>query len=153
MRSILMVSRNRVPYAVACVATLVLACGSEQSAEGAQTQESVPPTAVIVQPADGATLSGPDLSIEMAVQGISLARAGVDSANTGHLHLFINRDLTPEGQAIPVGDGIVHFGLAQSEHVFEGLEPGEYVVIAVLGDYMHVRIPGSRTDTVRITVQ
>ena len=153
MRSFLMVGRNRVPFAAACVATLALACGGEQSAEGAQSRESGPPTAIIVQPADGATLAGPDVSIEMAVQGISLARAGVDSANTGHLHLFINRDLTSEGELIPVGDGVVHFGLAQSEHVFEGLETGEYVVIVVLGDHMHVRIPGSQTDTVRITVQ
>ena len=153
MRSFMMVGHNHVSFAAACVATLVLACGGEQSAEGAQTEESGPPTATIVQPADGATLTGPDVGVEMAVRGISLARAGVDSANTGHLHLFINRDLTPEGEVIPVGDGIVHFGLAQSEHVFEGLEPGEYVVIVVLGDHMHVRIPGSRTDTVRITVR
>jgi len=153
MRSFLMVSRNHVTFAVACVATVVLACGGEQSAESAQTQELGQPTAIIVQPTDGATMAGPDVSVEMAVQGISLARAGVDSVNTGHLHLFINRDLTPEGEVIPVGDGVVHFGLAQSEHVFEGLEPGEYVVIVVLGDYVHVRIPGAQTDTVRITVQ
>ena len=153
MRSFRTVRRYCIPFTIACVVTLAAACRGERSAEEGQQQESGPPTAIIVQPSDGATLAGPDVKVEMAVRGISLARAGVDSANTGHLHLFINRDLTPEGEVIPVGDGVVHFGLAQSEHVFELLEPGEYVVIVVLGDYLHVRIPGSQTDTIRITVQ
>ena len=111
------------------------------------------PTVEIVRPADGASLEGPDVQIELAVQYVSLAPAGTDEPNTGHLHLFFNRDLTPEGEVIPVGEGIVHLGQAQSEYMMEGLEPGEHVVIAVLGDWAHVRIPGAATDTVRVTVQ
>jgi hypothetical protein len=130
-----------------------LACGGQDSEVQPQSEESVPPTAQIVQPTEGVTLDGPDVLVRLAVQGISLAPAGMDSANTGHLHLFVNQQLTPEGEVIPAGEGTIHLGLAQSEHLLTGLEPGEYLVIAVLGDYLHTRIPGSRTDTVRFTVR
>lgn len=135
------------------IAGLITACGGGNSNDMSQSEEEVPPTVEIVQPADQAVLDGPDVLVQLAVSGISLAPAGVDSANTGHLHLFVNRDLTPEGEAIPAGEGIIHMGSAQSEHLLTGLEPGEYTVIAVLGDYLHVRIPGSRTDTVHFTVR
>ncbi|MDH3458008.1 MAG: DUF4399 domain-containing protein [Gemmatimonadota bacterium] len=111
------------------------------------------PTAEIVQPADGTSVSGPNVTVELAVEHVNLAPAGTNEPNTGHLHLFINRDLTPEGEVIPVGEGIVHLGQAQREYLMEGLAPGEYVVIAVLGDWAHVRIPGAITDTARIVVQ
>jgi len=138
---------------VAGITALFLACSGEDSDEQPQSEESVPPTAHIVQPTEHATVDGPDVLVRLAVQGISLAPAGLDSANTGHLHIFVNHDLTPEGEVIPAGEGIIHLGLAQSEHLLAGLEPGEYLVIAVLGDYLHARIPGSRTDTVRFTVR
>ena len=111
------------------------------------------PTAEIVRPVDGTSVSGPNVPVELAVQHVTLVPAGTNQPNTGHLHLFINRDLTPEGQVIPVGDGIVHLGQAQREYLMEGRAPGEYVVIAVLGDWAHVRIPGAITDTARIVVQ
>ena len=135
------------------IAALFLACGGADTDEQSQSEEVVPPTAQILQPTEGASLEGPDVLVQLGVEGISLAPAGLDSINTGHLHLFVNHDLTPEGEVIPAGEGIIHLGLAQSEQQLTGLEAGEYTVIAVLGDYLHVRIPGSRTDTVHFTVR
>ncbi|UCC73938.1 MAG: DUF4399 domain-containing protein [Gemmatimonadota bacterium] len=111
------------------------------------------PAATIVAPADGDTLSRPEVRIEFAVEHIALRPAGTDEPDSGHLHLFVNRELTPAGEVIPAEQGIVHLGQAQTEHLLEDLEPGDYTVIAVLGDYLHVRIPGAKTDTVRFTVR
>jgi hypothetical protein len=135
------------------ISGLITACGGQDSNGMSQSEEEAPPAAEIAQPVDQAILDGPDVLVQLSVSGIALAPAGVDSANTGHLHLFVNHDLTPEGEVIPTGEGIIHMGSAQSEHMLEGLEPGEYTVIAVLGDFLHVRIPGSRTDTVHFTIR
>ena len=45
-----------------------------------------------------------------------------------------------------------HLGAAQTEYTIEDLGPGEHTVIAVLGDYQHVRIAEVAPDTVRFTV-
>jgi hypothetical protein len=137
------------PIAVLIVSSYVGCAGGERE----HRDEVAVPAVEIVQPTDGTSMPGPDVQIELAVEHVSLAPAGTDEPNTGHLHLFINRELTPEGEVIPVGAGIVHLGQAQRSHVLEALAPGDYVVIAVLGDWAHVRIPGAVTDTTRIVVQ
>ena len=129
------------------------ACSRDRAEpEGSQTPPAVP-AAVIVSPADGATVPGPNVQVDLAVENIALAAAGMNEPGTGHLHLFINHDLTPVGEVIPAGEGIVHLGRPQSGYLMEGLEPGEYTIVAVLGDWAHVRIAEARTDTVRIVVQ
>lgn len=143
-------SRNR--WGVVGLSAMIAlgACSSET--EDQQATAAVP-VAVIVSPADGATLDGPDVQIDLGVENIALAAAGMNEPGTGHLHLFINHDLTPVGEVIPAGDGIVHLGKPQSGYFLEGVEPGEYTIIAVLGDWAHVRLEEARTDTVRVVVQ
>ncbi len=126
--------------------------GAEQARQESAAEE-VLRAAVILTPTDGDTLAGPDVRVQLAAEGIELQPAGTDLPNTGHLHLYVNHDLTPEGEPIPSEDGIVHLGKAQTEYVFAGLAPGDYTVVAVIGDHLHVRIPGVATDTVRITVR
>jgi hypothetical protein len=140
---------------VLLAATLSAGCREsepESGTEMAAMAESAP-AAVIVAPQDGDEVTGPDLMVELAAEHIALRPAGVDEPNSGHLHLFIDREPTPVGEAIPNGPGIVHLGRGQTEHLLEGLEPGEHVVIAVLADYLHVRLADARTDTVRFTVR
>jgi hypothetical protein len=129
------------------------ACGSESGDQEAAATQSAVPAAVIIAPSDGATVDGPNVQIDLGVENITLAAAGLDEPGTGHLHLFINHDLTPVGEVIPAGDGIVHLGKPQSGFLMEGAEPGEYTIIAVLGDWAHVRLAEAHTDTVRIVVQ
>jgi hypothetical protein len=134
-------------------AALSAACrDAEPEGESSATVESTP-AAVIVSPRDGDELTGPNLTIELAVEHIALRPAGVDEPNSGHLHLFIDREPTPAGQVIPNEPGIVHLGQAQTEHLLENPNPGEHVVIAALADYLHVRIPNAKTDTVRFSVR
>jgi hypothetical protein len=143
------------PVALAAVLSIAFwGCGGEaEQPREEQASEQAIRAAVILSPADGDTLAGPDVLVRLAAEGIELQPAGTDLPNTGHLHLYVNRDLTPEGQAIPSEDGIVHLGRAQTEHLLEGLAPGDYTVVAVIGDHLHVRIPGVATDTARIIVR
>jgi hypothetical protein len=150
---------NRVLLRRAVLGTALLALAvtagcreSEPEGEAAAMAESGP-AAVIVAPQDGDEVTGPNLTIQLAAENIALRPAGVDELNSGHLHLFIDREPTPVGETIPTGPGIVHLGQAQTEHTIEGLEPGEHVVIAVLADYLHVSLADAKTDTVRFTVR
>ncbi len=53
---------------------------------------------------------------------------------------------------MPAGTpGIVHLGQAQTEYTFSDLPPGEYSLVAVLGDFAHHVIPHA-ADTVRFRV-
>ena len=129
------------------VAAVFAACGTGQSAE----DQPSPPTVDIAAPTDGATVGAP-VELTLTVTHLELRPAGTDEPNTGHHHMFINRDIVAEGEIIPAEEGVVHLGAAQTSHVFESLEPGTYTVIAVLGDHQHARIRGAKTDTVRFTV-
>ena len=142
--------------AAALAAAVLIGCSSEQSdQQSGQAEMTSPPVpaAIIVAPADGDTVAGPDVQVDLAVENLTLAPAGTDSAGTGHLHLFIDHDLSPVGETIPMGEGIVHLGKAQSGYLVQGLAAGEHTIIAVIGDWAHVRIPEARTDTVRIVVR
>jgi len=127
-----------------------LSCGEGQPATEGEA-ESAGPAAIIVSPTDGATVTGPSVRIELDAQGVTIVPAGTEQPNSGHHHLFVNHDLTPPGQPMPVEEGVIHLGAAQTEHVLENLEPGDYTVIAVLGNHIHVPLDAS-TDTVRFTV-
>ena len=135
------------------IAAMVGACTAEGGDQQDAGSEPGVQAAVIVSPANGATVTGPDVQVDLAVENITLAAAGTNEPGTGHLHLFINHDLTPVDEVIPAGDGIVHLGKPQSGYLLEGAEPGEHTIIAVLGDWAHVRIAEARTDTIRIVVQ
>jgi hypothetical protein len=145
------VDQNMRAVATAVMVLLMGGCRADRDQD--QMSLTDVPAAEIVRPADGATFDDPNVQIDLAVQNVRLAPAGTNEPNTGHLHLFINRELTPEGEVIPVGPGIVHLGKAQEGHVLEALTAGEYVVIAVLGDWAHVRVSGAATDTVRFIVE
>lgn len=137
------------PHALVALLVAVTACSRPPAQQQADSATPPTPAAVIVAPADGAMLTGPDVTIELAAENITLAPAGTMEPGTGHLHLFVNHELTPEGEVIPTEEGIVHLGKAQTEHVLQGLTPGNYTVIAVLADGAHERLAGAATDTVR----
>jgi hypothetical protein len=111
------------------------------------------PAAYIASPAQGATVDGPDVTVQFEVTGITLQPAGTGDTGTGHLHVLVDQDLMPEGVAIPAEAGFVHLGTGGTEVELTGLTPGLHRLIAVLGDAMHMRIRGAGTDTVRIVVR
>lgn len=165
--------RVRSPIGVLALASMVgvTACGTDAGemsrAEGAEagdaqaasesaasTAQPAQPRVTMVEPADGTELDGPSVRVVMTVEDIELAPAGDERPGTAHHHLFLNVPITPPGEPIPADvPGIIHLGQAQPEHELTGLEPGEYTLIAVLGDLVHRRLDPQSTDTVRFTVR
>ena len=100
---------------------------------------------------------GGSVRVVFEVENVEIAPAGTMESGTGHHHLLVNTDLTPEGQPIPATEGVhVHFGRGQTEYEMTDLAPGDYTIIAVVADGVHIRfsrgssIPfGSRFGSVR----
>jgi hypothetical protein len=130
-------------------------CGPAETDSEAEVPEGpARPGVVIVEPVDGAEIDAGPVRIVMRAENIELAPAGEDRANTGHLHLFINQPITAAGAVIPAGvDGTVHLGQAQTSYELASAAPGEYTVVAVLGDFAHRTIDSQVTDTVRFRIR
>ena len=108
----------------------------------------------IVEPADAALVTGPEVRVLLAARGVEIAPAADEREGTAHHHLFVDRDHTPLGDTIPSGvPGILHLGRGQTEFLLQGLGAGEHTVIAVLADRAHVPIYPPALDTVRFTVR
>lgn len=103
--------------------------GQTPSPEGARVY--------IVSPADGATVTSP-VTVVFGLEGMGVAPAGVDRANTGHHHLLIDLEQAPEMDSpIPSDDQHRHFGGGQTQATIE-LEPGVHTLQLLLGDKSHV---------------
>ncbi len=138
--------------------TLATGCGQgsdeEEPDSGAGAEASAPSMAVrLVEPADGAVIDGSSVRIVLEVEGLEIVPAGTVQARSGHHHLFVNTGLTPAGQPIPATPGVhIHLGQAQTDYELTGLEPGDYTVIVVVGDAVHVPLDPPVVDTVTFTV-
>jgi hypothetical protein len=108
----------------------------------------------IVEPANGATVTGPKVRVVLEARGVPLAPASEQRRGTAHHHLFLDVDLTPPGDTIPAGKaGIIHLGRAQTEFTFDSVAPGPHRIIAELADPWHVPLKPLAVDTVRFTVK
>ena len=112
------------------------------------------PTVRITSPADGAVVEeGASVLVTLEISGATLAPAGTMEPGTGHHHLMVDGILPVGGLPIPVLPGRVHLGQAQTEYELTGLDAGEHIVIAVLGDGEHVPFTPWVVDTVRFVVE
>jgi hypothetical protein len=136
----------------ACSSDAPEAPPAEAEEEAAVAAESTMASALIMEPTDGAVLPSGPVRVVLSAENIAILPAGDTTANSGHHHLVLNATVPPTGEAIPAGqEGYVHLGQAQTEHTFEALAPGDYTLIAVIGDLAHRVIPQA-SDTVRFTV-
>lgn len=112
------------------------------------------PRVRIVEPKQGATVTGSSVHVVLNATGIEIAPAAAQRAGTAHHHLFLDTDLTAGDVGIPAGQpGIVHLGKGQSEYTFEGVKLGPHRLIALLADPNHVPLKPLVADTVRFTVK
>lgn len=129
--------------------------GAEDVAEGAQD--------VAEDVADGEDSNKLDLEISetkvegdtavltMKVGGVTIVAADGDtSGNSGHYHVFIDREPVKEGEVIPKEAGIVHS--ADNPIRVPGLSPGEHELTVVLGDGNHTRIHGDVEADTMVTI-
>ena len=95
--------------------------------------------------------AGEPVVVDVAVEGVSIVAADGDtSGTTGHLHVFIDRDPTAEGQAIPKEDGIIHS--TETKITLPGFTAGEHTIWVVMGDGAHVPFKPQVMDKVVVTV-
>lgn len=108
------------------------------------------PTVRILSPQEGATLTGPDATIQMEAIGVTIKPAnGNRTPGEGHYHLYLDTDpqLTSE---TPIGQEAVH--TAQNSYTFKALAPGKHTVTVVLADGQHIPFDPSVTAKVSFTV-
>lgn len=134
------------------------ACGGEPATDdpGTTTTETDAPrpTVTIVSPAEGDTVDGPAVTVQLAVDGLRIVLAGDTTPGTGHHHLYLDDDLTPGDMPIPTVPGrIIHMGDGSTEYTFEDVIPGDHRLIAVVGDGVHVPLQPWVVDTVHFTVR
>lgn len=158
--------RPRLTLPVLLAASLTANCGGEAPSDqepaqsageepaAAEAPPAAPMTVEIVSPTDGATVEGPDVLVTLDVSGLEIVPAGEDRPRSGHHHLLVNIDLPALDQPIPnVAGESIHMGAAQTEYELTDLSPGEYRVIALVGDFAHVPLSPLVVDTVRFTVR
>lgn len=106
-----------------------------------------------ITPADGEVL-GAEFTVRFGLEGMGVAPAGVEMANTGHHHLLINADPMPDLAApLPASDQVRHFGGGQTETRLS-LPPGDYRLQLVLGDHLHApHQPPVMSEPIHIRVE
>jgi len=145
---------------------LVAACGgAEEEApatempaaaeETAPMEEMTSQAAVaIVSPTAGAEVEGPDVTVQLEATGVEIVPAGEIMEGSGHHHIFLDADVSPEGAPIPTVPGeVIHLGDGSASYTFEGVEPGEHRLITVVADGVHVPLQPWVVDTVTFTVR
>lgn len=134
---------------------LLSACGGDAPAPDTAGDEAAPrPTVRIVEPANGAEIDGTEFRVVLEVTGINVAPVAEGIPGSAHHHLFINEDVTPLDQIIPVNRaGIIHLGDGSAEYWVRDVAPGSIRLIAVLADLLHVPLSPPVMDTIFITVR
>lgn len=110
--------------------------------------------------ADGDTVTSP-VTVKFGIEGMAVAPAGTEMANSGHHHVFVNRAPFGEGPDgadeldanIIADENHIHFGKGQTETTLE-LAPGSHTLQLVLGDKDHIpHVPPVVSDQITITVE
>ena len=111
-----------------------------------------PASIAITSPAEGETLPGPTVTVEISVDGFDLRPPLQETRepNAGHIEYFL--DVPPSfDQPTPLGeDNIIHSG--RFSETFANAAPGEHTVYVCLAYDDHTCIDPSLTDSVRVTV-
>ena len=132
----------------------LIACGSGNDTDAVEnSMEEVESASVtIVTPMNGAQISGTQINVNLS-STVPIVPAGDLTEGTGHHPLYLNAELTPADQPVPTVPGsIVHMGDASATFTFEDVEPGDYTMIAVVADGVHVPLQPWVVDTVTFTV-
>ena len=130
---------------VATIAAAIVPARAQQPATPpaqADSGQSVAPAgaaAYFVNIKNGDTVTSPFKVVFGLSPDMGIAPSGVEKANVGHHHVFIDTTLTAEEETQPiiVDEHHVHFGKGQTETTLH-LPPGKHTLQLVLGDQNHV---------------
>jgi hypothetical protein len=105
-----------------------------------------------VAPADGDVVT-PTLEITMGASGLIVEPAGEVRDGAGHMHILIDTDFIPVGEAVPKDETHRHFGGGQTSATLE-LEPGEHVLRLQFTNGAHIVLEGEQyQDEITIVVE
>ncbi len=142
------------------VLTLLTTAALNSAADGhghhSMPQSPAPDNASVyfIQPQDGQEIDGSDVKVVFGLDGMDVAPAGTDAADSGHHHLLINLDQLPDmTMPLPATDQIRHFGKGQTETTVQ-LPPGRHRLQLLLGNYAHIpHNPPVLSEVIEITVK
>lgn len=118
----------------------------------AATTTPPPPKGVfILTPARGASVKGNVVNLELDVDGIRIVPPDGDtSGETGHFHVFVDKEPVNVGDVIPRGPDIIHS--TANPLPVPGLGVGQHQLFVVVGDGNHARLPNLAAVTT-VTVE
>lgn len=131
----------------------------DSARETAEAPSGLPRTAspegarvFFISPADGDIVSSP-VQLEFGIEGMRVVPAGVNEPDSGHHHLIVNAGLPDMTRPIPMNEQYIHYGDGSTTTELT-LEPGEYSLQLLLGDYLHIpHDPPVASEVIRITVE
>jgi hypothetical protein len=133
------------------VALLAAGCGTDDDGGATATTTGSEARVSIISPANGASIKGNVVSLDLSATGIQIVKAdGNESGTTGHYHVFIDKEPVGAGETIDKTAGIVH-DAADPVRVM-GLKKGKHRLTVVLGDGIHKRI-GTAHAEIEVTVE
>jgi hypothetical protein len=110
------------------------------------------PRVYFVEPADGATVSGP-VNVKLAAENFTIEPAGEVKAGAGHLHIMVDTDCVAPGVIVPKDDTHLHYGQGQLEATLE-LAPGRHTLCLQAADGAHTALSeDGLTQVINITVE
>ena len=98
--------------------------------------EETEPRAYVIYPKNGDVVLSP-FKVIFGLKNFGVVPAGIDLEFAGHHHLLVNSPGIDYSKPIPADKNHLHFGKGQTETILD-LEPGEYELQLVLGNYLHV---------------
>jgi hypothetical protein len=97
-------------------------------------------------------VEGNVISLPVSTQNFDIVAADGDtSGESGHYHVFIDREPVDVGEAIPKEAGVVHS--AESPVKLYGMSVGEHKLTVVLGDGTHKRVGEDIQPSVTVDVR
>lgn len=123
-------------YLVGLFTAAMLMVSTSILADGHQSEAPAGAKVYFVSPQDGERVKGP-VTVVFGLEGMGVAPAGVEKANTGHHHLLVDVDEVSLMTPILSDGNHVHFGGGQTQATIE-LAPGEHTLQLLLGDHNHI---------------
>ena len=128
---------------------------TESQADTGQSTAPAGAFSYFVNLKNGDTVASPFKVVFGLSPNMGIAPSGVEKANVGHHHVFIDTTLTAEEetQPITVDEQHVHFGKGQTETMLS-LPPGKHTLQLVLGDWTHIPFkPLVKSEVITISVK
>jgi hypothetical protein len=126
---------------------LVTACAGETAPPPPPPQDPVGVEILAPMPI---AFRGDSITVQFGAFGATVVPAtGTRVEGEVHHHLFVDVDVTPEGEPVPKREGIYHVGDG-SDSVRIAVAPGRHRLIAVLAWGDHVPVAGASRDTITI---